>query len=247
MKLFLISLSFFTRIPIPLKKSVSDQEFYKSMLLLPVDGAVIGLLLYLSIYILKYIEYLPLKALILVLLYFLITGGIHYDGLSDTIDGLFSGKEDKEILKVMKDPFNGTFGILAIILTILTFYIINLYIVKFSQFYLLFLYPIVGRIGAIELGAFFSPNIENQGLGYNFCQVDHPVIGIIYFILMIILLIFKINYYYLLSFGILLIVTILAGFYFTKKINGITGDLLGFIIEFDQIIFLLSVILLENQ
>ena len=47
---------------------------------------------------------------------YLITGGLHIDGLMDTIDGLYAGK--KKMLKAMKDSRVGAFSVQAIILII---------------------------------------------------------------------------------------------------------------------------------
>jgi len=45
---------------------------------------------------------------------FLITGGLHIDGLMDTFDGLYAGKD--KFIKAMKDSRVGAFGVQAIIL-----------------------------------------------------------------------------------------------------------------------------------
>ena len=44
---------------------------------------------------------------------YLITGGLHIDGLMDTFDGIFAGK--KKLLKAMKDSKVGSFGVQALI------------------------------------------------------------------------------------------------------------------------------------
>ena len=44
---------------------------------------------------------------------YLITGGLHLDGLMDTFDGLFAGK--KKLLKAMKDSKVGSFGVQALV------------------------------------------------------------------------------------------------------------------------------------
>ena len=44
---------------------------------------------------------------------YLITGGIHADGLIDTFDGIYAGK--RKMLKAMQDSRVGSFGVLAII------------------------------------------------------------------------------------------------------------------------------------
>jgi len=44
---------------------------------------------------------------------YLITGGLHFDGLMDTFDGIFAGK--KKRLKVMKDSKVGSFGVQSLV------------------------------------------------------------------------------------------------------------------------------------
>jgi len=44
---------------------------------------------------------------------YLITGGLHLDGLMDTFDGIFAGK--KKLLKAMKDSKVGSFGVQSLV------------------------------------------------------------------------------------------------------------------------------------
>ena len=53
--------------------------------------------------------------LIIVIAEFLITGGLHADGLMDTSDGLFSGRERERKLEIMKDSRIGSFGVVAFV------------------------------------------------------------------------------------------------------------------------------------
>jgi adenosylcobinamide-GDP ribazoletransferase len=50
----------------------------------------------------------------------LFTGGLHEDGLADTADGLGGGRGREAALEIMKDPRIGSFGALALMLTLLT-------------------------------------------------------------------------------------------------------------------------------
>lgn len=54
-------------------------------------------------------------ALLVVLFFTLITGGLHEDGLADVADGFGAGGERTRVLAIMKDSHLGSFGTLAIV------------------------------------------------------------------------------------------------------------------------------------
>ncbi len=94
----------------------------KSIKYFPVAGFFIGIILAVIFYVFK--EFLPVRSAILISIFFLyiITGGLHFDGLSDTSDGFFaylkSGDKNK-FYKAMKDVNTGTAGNIAIIFYVL--------------------------------------------------------------------------------------------------------------------------------
>lgn len=45
----------------------------------------------------------------------LLTGGLHEDGLADSADGLFGGRDREHALTIMKDSRIGSFGVIALI------------------------------------------------------------------------------------------------------------------------------------
>ena len=62
---------------------------------------------------------------------YLITGGLHIDGLMDTFDGIFAGK--KKRLKAMKDSKVGSFGVQALVfITLIQIACINIIAVSTS-------------------------------------------------------------------------------------------------------------------
>ena len=46
------------------------------------------------------------------------TGALHEDGLADTADALGGGSSPEERVRILKDPRHGTFGVLAIVLSV---------------------------------------------------------------------------------------------------------------------------------
>ena len=61
----------------------------------------------------------PAAAALLVCLTVVITGGLHLDGLADTVDGLGGGQDPEERRRIMKDSRVGAFGVLGLILVLL--------------------------------------------------------------------------------------------------------------------------------
>lgn len=61
----------------------------------------------------------PLAAAILLATQIILTGAMHEDGLADTADGLWGGWTPERRLAIMKDSQIGTYGTLALILSIL--------------------------------------------------------------------------------------------------------------------------------
>lgn len=60
----------------------------------------------------------PAAALVL-MVQALLTGGLHEDGLADTADGLFGGRDKARRLEIMKDSRIGSYGTLALLLVTL--------------------------------------------------------------------------------------------------------------------------------
>jgi len=48
-----------------------------------------------------------------------LTGALHEDGLADTADGLIGGHDRDRRLEIMRDSRHGTFGVLALVLSVL--------------------------------------------------------------------------------------------------------------------------------
>ncbi|HIP94757.1 MAG TPA: adenosylcobinamide-GDP ribazoletransferase [Leucothrix sp.] len=113
-KAFLLALALLTRLPLPQFKNIQASDSGRSALFYPLVGLVIGLILYLPILFFSQAPPLLLAAIITVL-WAVITGGLHLDGLADSADGWLGGMGDKDkALKIMKDPVVGAAGSIAI-------------------------------------------------------------------------------------------------------------------------------------
>lgn len=126
---YLLALQFFTRVPVTGRLAdwvgYSPQMLRASAAHFPGIGWLVGgvaaagygvLMAFLPAGV-----HAPLVAAVLsTVLTVLLTGGFHEDGLSDTADGLGGGYTRERALEIMKDSRVGAFGVLALVLGLLS-------------------------------------------------------------------------------------------------------------------------------
>ena len=107
------AVTFLTRIPLG-SNAIDQSELTGSVRWFPLVGALIGLVVGATYGLLT--QSLPsvVAGLLAILVGVMITGGLHEDGLGDTADALGGGKDAADAARILKDPRQGTFGVLAI-------------------------------------------------------------------------------------------------------------------------------------
>jgi cobalamin 5'-phosphate synthase/cobalamin synthase len=228
LKGFALAFSMLTIIPF-----FKVHDFFKgingySAMFYPLIGFILGLILWQTSVVLS--PYTPPVhlALIIFTLWVTLSGALHLDGLSDTIDGLFVPKE--RALEVMKDSHVGGMGM------VFTFLFLALKIssiVYFKAYYLLPIILMLSRFNA-TLAIYFG-NYIGGGMGLlakqelNFFQL---------FIAFIFTLALSL---YANSFGMFvvsLLTLIVSTKFFSSRLGGLSGDIYGFIIEMSELVLL---------
>lgn len=119
---FLIAFSMYSKIPMPQCEWTEENMAY-AMCFFPWVGAVIGGVTWVfGTYGLKLGITPAFYAVILVLIPWLITGGIHLDGLLDTADAMSSWQERERRLEILKDSHAGAFAIITCSVYFLFYY-----------------------------------------------------------------------------------------------------------------------------
>ncbi|MDQ7779401.1 MAG: adenosylcobinamide-GDP ribazoletransferase, partial [Planctomycetota bacterium] len=115
MKSFFLALQFLTRLSIRID-DVKPGEHPRAMMWFPLVGLVIGSLSFL-VYFACMLAGLPpeISAGLLIVAMALVTGGLHLDGLSDTADGFYAGRDKESVLRIMDDTHTGAMGVIAIV------------------------------------------------------------------------------------------------------------------------------------
>jgi adenosylcobinamide-GDP ribazoletransferase len=97
---------------------ITPTDFARANALFPVVGAMIGLMQVACALVLPAAIPPALAGILLVTLSAALSGALHLDGLTDTFDGLGAQVSRDERLRLMRDPYVGTFGVTALVLVL---------------------------------------------------------------------------------------------------------------------------------
>ena len=134
-------LAFFTRLPV---RSPEALDLRGAAAAFPIVGVVVGALAAGALAICMALGLPPLvSAAFAVATLVAIGGGLHEDGLADTADGL-GGRTAEARLAIMRDSRSGTFGVLALALTLL---------IRVASIAQLALYPASAALALVTVAA----------------------------------------------------------------------------------------------
>jgi len=206
---------------------------------------VIGLLSVLAYYLLSFLLPKPFVLWLTIGFLAFLTRGLHLDGFADTIDGIAAGGPKEKILDVMRDSRIGAFGVIGLIFLIGAKYLALDHISHLSIPHSLILMTVMGR-NAMVLVCYGSAYArQGEGLAKPFTEnltVRELVISSISaFGIGLLLTGFK---GFLIFFGIGLL-SLGYRLFFLKKLNGVTGDILGGANELSEILCLILLIILK--
>lgn len=112
-------LGFYTRLPVP-HAGGRDRGFAETQWAAPVAGAVVGFAVGLAIWLALALGLPPsLAAAPGLALGVALTGALHEDGLADTADGFGGGRTRERKLEIMRDSRIGSYGVLALGLSLI--------------------------------------------------------------------------------------------------------------------------------
>ena len=239
MKSFVLMVTFLTRIPLKMNFEISDDDFTKGIWYMPVIGLLIGIILY-GLYFIASQYFSPIvTSAIIIIIYIFITGGLHLDGLADTSDAVFSYRSRERMLEIMKDSHIGTFGVVAIVLYLLG---MAAFLTEVPETCLFF--PLIGRSASL-LSCASNSYARTSGMGKSIIDGTKPKHVIFAMILTVIsaaaLYFISANAAASIIVIIAFAVSMLSVFFISRsisrKLGGITGDVIGFVIETSSLIY----------
>jgi adenosylcobinamide-GDP ribazoletransferase len=236
LKALILSIQFMTGIPIPINIDVKEDKIYKIASYFPVVGLLIGGILYIAYLLLKDLFSREIVMTFLVAFSYILTRGMHIDGLADTFDGLFSNKEREKIIEIMKDSRLGTNGVLALVFMVILKILFLSDIRQSLLFSALLVSPVIARLSVVFSIAISKSARGGKGLG----GLMLGKAGIREFVIAFVISIA--TSYFILPLAVFvkiltisLFVTYIVSKYISLRIGGMTGDTLGAVNELAEL------------
>ncbi len=245
MRSLLLALSFLTTLPVGARPG----DPARALRWFPLVGGVIGMVLVAVDALARPVFPLPLRSVIVLAASWLLTGGLHLDGLADTFDGLAAGGDRKRALTVMRDSRIGSAGATALVLTLLLKLGALLELEGGVRSMALLMGPVIGR-QAMVIMLSVHPYAREDGLAGGF--FGHGKGELIWSLLLTAGLSLAAWYVWGGGVGLLVGATValsgawLLGRHIARRIGGMTGDTLGAVGELTEVLWLLAVTALRG-
>ena len=176
----------------------------------------------------------------------LVTGGLHVDGLADTVDGIAGGRSRTRRLEIMRSGSSGPIGIAAVVVLLLLKYSLIAGADEGKLWIALLLAPAFARWSIVVLAQVSAP-VRREGLGHLLAgrialmdlvfatsMVALPAVAVVYLW----------GYTYLAPSAVVILLPWGAVMLFRRLLGGVTGDTLGATIEVTEVAVLAAFLLL---
>jgi adenosylcobinamide-GDP ribazoletransferase len=161
---FLIALQFLTIFSIRKTLPFDEVGFGRSAAFFPLIGGILGGLVWSLDLFLTPACPSAIRSVLLTAALAIFSRGLHLDGLADSADGFFGGRDRQHRLDIMKDSRIGTFGVLALAgVLLLKVRALDL-LVSETRMHALLLAPVLSRWAHVGM-AFRSRPARDEGLG----------------------------------------------------------------------------------
>ena len=238
LKLFLLALSFYTRVPCP--HTLDYKQLPQATVYLPLIGWLVGGIMALSFYLADLLWPQTIAVIVALIAGIFLTGAFHEDGFADVCDGFGGGWGKQRILEIMKDSHIGVYGALGLLLifllkisllggmlaaavplVLLTGHSIS----RLPPLLLMRRYDYARNNDSKAAGAVYKPNLQELVVATVIALL--PLILLPALCVLAIIPVLGVNWF--------------LGRYFHRHIGGYTGDCLGASQQVAEIVFYLSV------
>jgi adenosylcobinamide-GDP ribazoletransferase len=217
---------FLTRLPIS-RLPYDANGLSRAAKFFPLVGLFLGIVG--SVTYLWLVRHLPsaIAALVTLTLFLLATGGLHEDGLADVADAFGGGWNRDQILTILKDSRIGTFGTLALVVSVglRVVLLANLPLHRFAAYVISS--HVLCRWTALPLGYVLPSARASSGQGARLARQISLGSFAIGSVLTILIVAYTLRWSLWAPIASVFLVTVASGFYYWRRIGGVTGDCFG--------------------
>jgi adenosylcobinamide-GDP ribazoletransferase len=225
--LLLVAIQFLTRLPVPAARDLSVDALAESGRFFPIVGAIVGLGA-IAIDLLVGSRAGRNVSVVLILIYVVsVTGGLHEDGLADAADGFGGGWTKDRVLAIMRDSHVGSFGALALGLSLLARFVFLTSVSAASFYGVLLAGQVLNRWTSLPLTYWLPSARHEEGQGARMARKTSMTSLVTGTGVMVIIASAACGIGALLLIAVASGVAALTGAYYCRRIGGITGDCLG--------------------
>jgi adenosylcobinamide-GDP ribazoletransferase len=225
--LLLVAIQFLTRLPVPSMSDLTPAALAESARFFPLVGALVALGA-IAIDVLALSRGGRNVSVVLILIYFVIvTGGLHEDGLADAADGFGGGWAKDRVLTIMRDSNVGSYGALAIGCSLLTRFVFLTSLSTKTFYGVVLAGQVLSRWSTLPLAHWLPAARNEEGQGARIAQKTSMRSLVVGTSSAVIIVSVGCRFAAMPMIAVACGVAALTGFYYRRRIGGITGDCLG--------------------
>ena len=235
----ILAVRFLTVVPVPGREGQGVSALGRAAWWFPVVGFLLGVGLAGTLAVLQALFPPLLASALLVTAWKAVTGGIHLDGLADVLDGL-AGRDQAQRLAIMRDSRVGVFGAAGLILFLFLVVTAVADLPDPVRGRLLILAPVVGRAAPLLVGVWLRPATPGEGLGAAFVDGLSRWAGPLWALGGIALGVALLGPWGVAIPALAWVTVVLCAGAVARRLGGLTGDVLGAVVELAELGALLA-------
>ena len=233
---------FSTRLPWPVLREYSNEAFSRSLWAFPLVGAGIGLLAGLVFWGTSLLFPAFPAAFITLGVMLLVTGALHEDGLADVADGFGTSGDTERRLAAMRDSRLGTYGVIAVVLSLGLRGSCIAYLVGGPEALLALVAASCGSRSIFSTMLCWLPPARPDGLGASMKRSSMVMAAVMLVVGAAVVVVCLGPVRGILALSMIMVLVVLLGMLALRKIGGQTGDVLGCTQQISEIAILLAAV-----
>jgi len=234
----LLAISFLTIVPVYGNPQAGEKDMAYSLYFYPLTGLLIGLLLVAAACLAEILSLGWAGDAVIIVVWIIITGALHLDGLMDSADGLFSGREREKKLEIMRDSRVGAMGVIAFGAIMLLKFTFLGSLTYTDKLWVLLISPALGRWVMVYAVSCFPYARSGPGLGKSFGIINgrSNTWGAAIPLLVVLLLLMKWEIFIIMALTVFAVVAMAR--WMAGSLGGLTGDTYGALCEVAETLFI---------